>query len=110
MYIGYSQDRTNLGFRCIKDIRAAKQISNLINFLKRTKGILVVYLIRKYNQLLIIIFSKEVLFAAIIFKKFISLDVNPDVMFPPPSGGYRCWIEMLTLEERVRLSKYPYPV
>jgi hypothetical protein len=31
MYIGYLDDRKKFGFSCIKDVRAAKQVSDLKN-------------------------------------------------------------------------------
>ena len=34
MYIGYLNDRKELGFSCIKDIDATKQLFNLKKFLK----------------------------------------------------------------------------
>jgi hypothetical protein len=39
MYIYYVHDRKKLGFSCIEDGRAAKQISDFKNFLKKTRGI-----------------------------------------------------------------------
>mgnify|MGYP006979328532 FL=1 len=35
MYIGYLNDRKELGFSCIKDIHAAKLILNLKKFIKK---------------------------------------------------------------------------
>ena len=69
MYIGYLNDRKELGFSCIKDIHAAKLILNLKKFLKKTKRVSVAYLIEKGKQVCILIFSKEVLVAVFIFLK-----------------------------------------
>jgi hypothetical protein len=79
MYVGYLQDRKKLGFSCIKDVRAAKQISNLKNFIKRTRGVSVAYIVKKGKQIFILIFSKEVLVALLIFVKSISVNIDPDV-------------------------------
>ena len=63
MYIGYVHDRKKLGFSCIEDVRAAKQISDFKNFLKRTRRVSVAYIVKKSKQISILIFSKEVLVA-----------------------------------------------
>jgi hypothetical protein len=88
MYIG---DRKKLGFICIHDVLAAKQISDLKNFIKRTTGILVAYIVKKGKQLFIIIFSKEVLVAVLIFVNSSSMNVYPDFYSPSPEV-YKCCI------------------
>jgi len=65
MYIGYLKDRKELGFSCIKDVVAAKQISDFKSTLKNP----VTWMITKGKQTLILIFSKEVLVAVFIFFK-----------------------------------------
>ena len=65
MYIGYLNDRKELGFSCIKDINAIKELSNLKSTLKNR----VSWIIRKGKQTVILIFSKEVLVAVFIFFK-----------------------------------------
>lgn len=82
MYISYVHDRKKLGFSCIKDVRAAKQISDLKNFLKRTRGVSVAYIIKKGKQISILIFSKEVLVGLLIFVQSIFVNIDPDVSRP----------------------------
>ena len=65
MYIGYLNDRKELGFSCIKDSNAIKQLSNLKSTLKNP----VTWIIRKGKQTVILIISKEVLVAVFIFFK-----------------------------------------
>ena len=50
MYIGYLHDRKKLGFSCIEDVRAAKQISDFKNFIKRTRGVSVAYIVKNYGD------------------------------------------------------------
>jgi hypothetical protein len=78
MYIGYLNDRKELGFSCIKDIHAAKLILNLKKFLKKTKRVSVSYLIENGKQVCILIFSKEVLVAVFIFLKSSYIEPNVD--------------------------------
>ena len=75
MYIGYLNDRKELGFSCIEDINAIKQLFNLKSTLKNP----VTWIIRKGKQTVILIFSKEVLVAVFIFLKssYIEPTVNP---------------------------------
>nr|UVG41922.1 hypothetical protein [Navicula tsukamotoi] len=71
MYINYVSDRQKLGFSCIKDINAIKQ-------LKITLKNQVIWIIRKGKQIVILLFSEETLVAAIIFLKSISVEPNVD--------------------------------
>ena len=75
MYIGYLNDRKELGFSCIEDINAIKQLSNLKSTLKNP----VTWIIRKGKQTVILIFSKEVLVAVFILlnSSYIEPNVNP---------------------------------
>lgn len=77
MYIGYLNDRKELGFSCIKDINAIKQLSYLKGTLKNP----VSWIIRKGKQTVILIFSKEVLVAVFIFLNSSCIEPN----FDPPS-------------------------
>jgi hypothetical protein len=72
MYIGYLNDRKELGFSCIKDIGGIKQLSNLKSTLKNP----VSWIIRKGKQTVVLIFSKEVLVAVLIFVESISGNIN----------------------------------
>jgi hypothetical protein len=76
MYINYINDRQELGFNCIKDIDAIKQLSDFKNTLKNP----VTWIIRKGKQSVILIFSKEVLVAVFIFFK--SSYIEPNVEHP----------------------------
>nr|YP_010448043.1 hypothetical protein NRL27_pgp008 [Nitzschia dubiiformis]UTQ75524.1 hypothetical protein [Nitzschia dubiiformis] len=77
MYIGYLNDRKELGFSCIKDINAIKQLSNLKSTLKNP----LTWIIKKGKQTVILIFSKEVLVAVFILLKSSYIEPN----FDPPS-------------------------
>ena len=92
MYIGYIDDRKKLGFSCIKDVRSAKQISDFKNFLKRNGGVSVTYIVKKGKQISILIFSKEVLVAVLIFVQSISVNIDLDVYRPSSSLSkvYQC--------------------
>jgi hypothetical protein len=74
MYIGYLRDRQELGFSCIKDIHAVKQLSDFKSTLKNP----VTWIIRKSKQTVILIFSKEVLVAVFIFLKSSYIEPNVD--------------------------------
>ena len=87
MYIAYVHDRKKLGFSCIKDVRAAKQISDFKNFLKRTRRVSVAYIFKKGKQISILIFSKEVLVAVLIFVQSIYVNIDPDVYRPSSSSS-----------------------
>lgn len=63
MYPNYLNDRQELGFLCIKDLNSVKQLSDFTNVLKNPKP----WMIRKSNQIIICIISKEVVIALIIF-------------------------------------------
>jgi hypothetical protein len=76
MHINYINDRQELGFSCIKDIDAIKQLSDFKNTLKNP----VTWIIRKGKQSVILIFSKEVLVAVFIFFK--SSYIKPNVEHP----------------------------
>jgi hypothetical protein len=109
MYIVYLHDRKKFGFSCIKDVRAAKQISDLKNCIKRTTRILVAYIVKKGKQLFIIIFSKEVLIAVFIFVKSISINVDSYV-YRPSSEVYQCCIsESNNLEFKESLKSFKSP-
>jgi hypothetical protein len=75
MYINYINDRQELGFSCIKDIGGIKQLSNLKSTLKNP----VSWIIRKGKQTVVLIFSKEVLVAVLIFVESISGNINPNL-------------------------------
>jgi len=81
MYIGYLYDRKKLGFSCIEDVRTAQQILDFKNFLKRSRGVSVAYIVKKGKQISILIFSKEVLGAVFILLN--SSCIEP--YFDPPS-------------------------
>jgi len=66
-----------LGFSCLKDLNAVKQLSNL----KSTRKNLVTWIIRKSKQTVILIFSKEVLVAIFILLSSNCIEHN----FDPPS-------------------------
>ena len=115
MYIGYLHDRKKLGFNCIKDLRAAKQISDFKNFLKRTRGVSVAYIVKKGKQISILIFSKEVLVAVLIFVQSISVNIDPDVYRPSSSSSkvYQCRIiesNNLEFKESLKSFKSPSPI
>lgn len=73
MYIGYLNDRKELGFNCIKDTDAVKKLSDFKNTLKNP----VTRIITKSKKTFIFIFSKEILVAVFIFLK--SRDIEPNV-------------------------------
>jgi len=75
MYINSINDRQELGFSCIKDIDAIKQLSNLKSTLKNP----VSWVIRKGKQSVVLIFSKEVLVAVLIYVESISGNINPNL-------------------------------
>ena len=81
MYIGFVYDRKGLGFSCIKDGRAAKQVSNLVKFLKKIEGVSEVSVVKKGKQTWIGVYAKKVLIAVFIFFK--SRHVEPNI--EPPS-------------------------
>ena len=83
MYINYINDRQELGFSCIKDIDAIKQLSNLKSTLKNP----VSWIIRKGKQTVVLIFSKEVLVAVLIFVESISGNINPNLYDPSFSSA-----------------------
>jgi hypothetical protein len=87
MYIGYLHDRKKLGFHCIEDIRAVKKVSDLKNFLKRTKGVSVAYIVKKGKQISILIFLKGVLVTVFIFVQSVSVNIDPDVYRPSSSSS-----------------------
>ena len=64
MYIRYLRDRQKLGFSCIKDIDAGKQLFILTS---------------KSKKVLILIFSKKALVAVLIFIKSSSVNVDPNL-------------------------------
>ena len=101
-----------MGFSCIEDVRAAKQISNFKNFIKRTRGVSVAYIVKKGKQISILIFSKEVLVAVLIFVQSISVNIDPDVYCPSSSSPevYQSFIsksDNLVLKESL---KSPSPI
>ena len=115
MYIGYVHDRKKLGFSCIEDVRAAKQISDFKNFLKRTRRVSVAYIFKKGKQISILIFSKEVLVAVFIFVQSISVNIDLDVYRPSSSWSkvYQCCISEsnnLEFKEHLKSFKSPSPI
>ena len=127
MYINYINDRQELGFSCIKDIDAIKQLSNLKSTLRNP----VIWVIRKGKQTVVLIFSKEVLVAVFIFlesmylkptvdcRSFTSYEVYQSCLIKSESWGFltsssriqdyilksRGGSEELTREEQERLVK-----
>lgn len=133
MYISYLQDRQKLGFACIKDIQDANLISDLIsdvqNFIKKTTGILVTYIIfikrtagilriyiikiiKKGKQLFIRIFSKEGLFAIVIFLNSSSVSGYLDVSRPSFEVAKCCIIESNNskVKENLKSLTSPSPI
>lgn len=74
MYIGYLNDRKELGFSCIKDTDTVKELSDFKNTLKNP----VTWIITKGKKTLILIFSKEVLVAVFIFLESRYIELNVD--------------------------------
>ena len=108
MYIGFINDRQELGFTTIKDIHAVKQLSNL----KSTLAIPGTWMVKKGKQTIILIFSKEVLVAVFIFVQSISVNIDPDVYCPSSSSPevYQSFIsksDNLVLKESL---KSPSPI
>ena len=66
MYLNYQNDRQELGFNCIEDINSIKQLSDFRNTLKTIN----------YKQIVILIFSKEILVAIFIFSKSSYIEPN----------------------------------
>ena len=60
MYINYLRDRQDLGFKTIKDIEAGNQVSRFL-------GITTIWIAKKGEQTVIMLFSKEALIALWIF-------------------------------------------
>jgi len=83
MYIGYLRDRQELGFSCIKDIHAVKQLSDFKSTLKNP----VTWIIRKGKQTVILIFLKEVLVAVFIFLQSIRVNSDLDLYHPSFSSS-----------------------
>ena len=100
MYINYINDRQELGFSCIKDINAIKQLSNLKSTLKNP----VSWVIRKGKQSVVLIFSKEVLVAVFIFleSRYVEPNVNPP-SFPSSEVYQSCVIK----SDNLRFLNYP---
>ncbi len=90
MYIGYLNDRKQLGFSCIKDLKAGKSISNLKNVLKRTKGTSATFIVKKGKKITILIFSKEVLVGILIFLNAISMSIDSGIYYPSYNGYQSC--------------------
>lgn len=70
MYINFIYDRQELGFNCIKDINAIKQLKSTLKSP-----------VRKGKHTVILLFSKEVLVGVFIFLKSSYIEPNVD----PPS-------------------------
>ena len=85
MYIGYLNDRKELGFSCIKDTDAVKKLSDFKNTLKNP----VTRIITKGKQTLILIFSKEILVAVFIFLESRYIELNVDWSSFPSSQVYQ---------------------
>ena len=75
MYIGYLNDRKELGFSCIKDTDAVKELSDFKSTLKNP----VSWIIRKGKQSVVLIFSKEVLVGVLIYVESICGNINPNL-------------------------------
>lgn len=110
MYIGYVYDRKNMGFSCTEDDRAAKQVLNLVLFIKKKKGVSVAYIVKKGKQIFLLLFSKEILIGVVIFVKSISVKIDPDVYRPLSSSSkvYQCRIinsNHLKLKKKFRINK-----
>ena len=115
MYIGYLHDRKRLGFSCIKDIRAAKQLLNFKKFLKRTKRVSVAYIVKKGKQIFILIFSKEVLVAVFIFIQSTQVNIDADLYHPSFSSSevYQYCVsksDNLGFKESLKSFKSPSPI
>lgn len=112
MYIGYLHDRKRSGFSCIKNIRAAKLISDLKKELKRVS---VVYIVKKSKQICILIFSKEVLVAVFIFVQSTQVNIDPDLYHPSFSSSevYQSCVsksDNLGFKESLKSFKSPSPI
>jgi hypothetical protein len=97
VYIGYLNDRKKLGFSCIKDINAIKQLSYLI---KNP----VTLIIRKGKQTVILIFSKEVLVAIFIFLNSSCIEPNFD---PPSFTSSEVYQACVIKSDNLRFLNYP---
>jgi len=100
MYIGYLNDRKELGFSCIKDINAIKQLSYLKGTLKNP----VTWIIRKGKQTVILIFSKEVLVAVFIFLNSSCIEPNFD---PPSFTSSEVYQACVIKSDNLRFLNYP---
>ncbi len=74
MWIGYLEDRQQLGFSCIKDIDSVEQLLDFTSTLKNS----LTYVAQKSKKTFIFIFSKEMIVAIFIFleSSYIELDVD----------------------------------
>jgi len=100
MYIGFLNDRKELGFSCIKDINAIKQLSYLKGTLKNP----VTWIIRKGKQSVILIFSKEVLVAVFIFLNSSCIEPNFD---PPSFTSSEVYQACVIKSDNLRFLNYP---
>lgn len=108
----HSNNRKKWSFNRIKNARTAKRRSSFKNFLKRTRGNLVAYLVKKGKQTFILIFSKEILIAVLVFVRSISFNNEPDVFysFSPSSKVSLCCIsESNNLEFTESLKSFKSP-
>ena len=111
----HSNNRKKWSFNRIKNARTAKRRSSFKKFLKRTRGNLVAYLVKKGKQTFILIFSKEILIAVLVFVRSISFNNEPDVFysFSPSSKVSLCCISEsnnLEFTESLKSFKSPSPI
>jgi len=97
MHINFINDRQELGFSCIKDIRAAKQFKNS---LKNP----VTWIIRKGKHTVILLFSKEVLVAVFIFLKSSYMEPNVD---PPSFTSSEVYQSCVIKSDNLRFLNFP---
>jgi hypothetical protein len=100
MYIGYLNDRKELGFNCIKDINAIKQF-------KSTLKNPVTWIIRKGKHTVILLFSKEVLVAVFIFLNSSYIEPNVD---PPSFTSYKVYQSCVIKSDNLRFLNSPPPI
>lgn len=81
MYVCYLNDRKKLGFNCINDSYAVKQLVDFKNTLKSP----VMSIMRKGKQTVIFVFSQKVLVAVFVFLKSSSIQSNLDCPSFPSS-------------------------
>ena len=93
MYIGYINDRQELGFSCIKDIGFRSTLKNLVT-----------WIIRKGKHIVILLFSKEVLVAFFIFFK--SSYIEPNI-YPPSFTSSQVYQSCVIKSDNLRFLNSP---